>query len=295
MPLVSRTQDLEILLTVADCGGFSAAARQMDIQVAKVSRSISRLEDELDVTLINRTTRKLQFTDEGLLFLDQVRTGLQQLAVAEESLRQAKGKPGGRLRVDSASPFILHQLVPLMEEFRNCYPDIQLELVANETIIDLIERRTDIAIRIGDLDDSNLHARPLGRGKLHLVASPDYLQSRGVPKTPEALIQHDLIGFADAPHLNIWPFSNPLKIEPAISSSNGDVVRNLCLKGLGIALLSNFMVQDDIAGGKLISLMADQLVSPNRREKVQAVYYRNSAIAARISVFLDFIQPRLRL
>lgn len=295
MALISRTQDLEILLAVADCGGFSAAARQMDIQVAKVSRAVQRLEQELNVTLMNRTTRKLQFTDEGLLFLDRVRDGLQQLAVAEESLKQAKGKPGGRLRVDAASPFIQHQLVPLMEEFRRCYPDIQLELVANETIIDLIERRTDIAIRIGDLDDSNLHARPLGRGKLHLVASPDYLQRHGLPQTPEALQQHDLIGFADAPHLNIWPFSNPLKIEPVISASSGIVVRDLCLKGLGIALLSNFMVQDDIAGGKLISLMADQLVSPNRREKVQAVYYRNSALATRISAFLDFIQPRLRL
>ncbi len=295
MSLISRTQDLEILLTVADCGGFSAAARQMDIQVARVSRSISRLEKELKVTLINRTTRKLQFTDEGLFFLDQVRSGLQQLAVAEESLKQAKDTPGGRLRVDGASPFILHQLAPLMEEFRNCYPDIRLELVANETIIDLIERRTDIAIRIGDLDDSNLHARLLGRGKLHLVASPDYLQRRGVPQTQEALQQHDLIGFADAPHLNIWPFSNPMKIEPTISSSNGEVVRNLCLKGLGIALLSNFMVQDDIAEGSLIALMTEQLVSPNRREVVQAVYYQNSAIAARISAFLDFIQPRLKL
>ncbi|MBB1486249.1 LysR family transcriptional regulator [Oceanospirillum sediminis] len=295
MTIVSRTEDLEILLAVVDCGGFSAAARQLDIQVAKVSRAISRLEHELNATLMNRTTRRLQLTEEGKLFTEQVRSSLQQLAAAEESLKLAREAPSGRLRIDAASPFIIHQLVPLMTEFRQLYPSIQPELIANEAIIDLIEKRTDIAIRIGELEDSNLHARMLGRGRLHIVASPEYLDNYGIPETPQTLTRHQLIGFSDSPHLNLWPFKAALRITPAISSSNGEVVRQLCLQGHGLALLSNFMVTEDIQKGRLISVMQEQLVSPNRREQVQAVYYRNTSVAARITAFLDFIQPRLSL
>lgn len=295
MTIVSKTIDLEILLAVVDCGSFSAAARHLDIQVAKVSRAISRLENELDVTLMNRTTRHFQLTVEGELFVSNVRRGLQQLASAEEALKQAKDYPAGKLRVDAASPFIIHQLVPLIAEFHALYPDIELELVANETIIDLIERRTDIAIRIGELDDSNLHARFLGRTPLHIVASPTYLALKQAPTSPFDLDSHKLIGFSDAPHLNLWPFNTPKKIKPAISSSNGEVVRQLCLTGQGLALLSDFMVSDDIREGRLISIMNEQIQSPNRREVVQAVYYKNSAIAARILVFLDFLKPRLKL
>lgn len=322
MAIVSRTEDLEILLTVVDCGGFSAAARQLDIQVARVSRAVSRLESELNVTLMNRTTRRFQLTEEGLLFINRVREGLQHLAAAEESLKQAQEKPVGRLRVDAASPFILHQLVPLITGFSERYPGIQLELLANETIIDLIERRTDIAIRIGDLEDSNLHSRLLGRTPLHVVASPNYLAKRGTPHYAEALNQHQVIGFSDSPHLNLWPLrlseaspdlsehalgtsekyttktaldQKAIKVTPTLSSSNGEVVRQLCLQGQGLALLSNFMVADDIKQGRLISILNEQLISPNRREAVQAVYYKNSAVATRISAFLDYIQPRLSL
>lgn len=295
MTIVSRTIDLEILLAVVDCGSFSAAARHLDIQVAKVSRAISRLENELNVTLMNRTTRHFQLTVEGELFVSNVRIGLQQLASAEEALKEAKDYPAGKLRIDAASPFIIHQLVPLVTEFRSLYPDIELELVANETIIDLIERRTDIAIRIGKLEDSNLHARLLGKTRLHIVASPDYLSQNQVPASPCDLENHKLIGFSDSPHLNLWPFHNPIKIKPDVSSSNGEVIRQLCISGQGLALLSNFMVAKDIQQGRLISIMDDQIQSPNRREVVQAVYYKNSAIAARILVFLDFLKPRLKL
>lgn len=172
MTIISRNEDLEILLTVVDSGSFSSAARILDIQVAKVSRAVSRLEKELDSTLLNRTTRRLELTEEGRQFTQQVRLGLQQLAAAEEELKVLKGIPAGRLRVDAATPFILHQLVPHVAGFRERYPQVELELVANENIIDLIERRTDLAFRIGSLKDSNLHARYFGKSPLHVVASP---------------------------------------------------------------------------------------------------------------------------
>ncbi|MDP5291219.1 LysR family transcriptional regulator [Oceanimonas sp. CHS3-5] len=292
MAIISRTEDLEILLTVIDSGSLSAAARILDIQVARVSRALSRLEKELDCTLLNRTTRKLELTEEGRLFSDEVRRGLDRLARAEESLRALRGVPAGRLRVDAVTPFILHQLVP---GFRECYPQIELELVASENIIDLIERRTDLAIRIGDLQDSNLHARFLGRSPLHVVASPAYLKRHGTPQTLDALRHHQIIGFTDAPHLNRWPLSSPVTVVPNLSSSSGETIRQLCLAGQGLALLSEFMIQDDLAQGQLVSVLAHCVITPNAREPVHAVYYRNTALSSRITVFLDYVAPRLTL
>ncbi|MFV8781671.1 LysR family transcriptional regulator [Microbulbifer sp. SA54] len=295
MTIVSRTEDLEILLAVIDSGGFSAAARLLDIQVARVSRAVSRLESELGATLLNRTTRRLELTDEGQQFVSAVREGLRQLASAEDGLRAQRGRPSGRLRVDAVTPFLLHQLVPLVPAFRATYPDIQLELMANERIIDLIERRTDLAIRIGALEDSNLHAKLLGHSPLHLVASPDYLASNGKPMQIEDLDQHTFIGFADAPHLNILPFKQPRAMQPKIASSSGEAIRQIALAGQGIALLSNFMIRQDIEQGRLIPLLGSQLQSPNPRESVQAVYYRSDALPPRIAAFLEFISKRIRL
>ncbi len=295
MAIVSRTEDLEILLTVIDSGSLSAAARILDIQVAKVSRAVSRLEKELDSTLLNRTTRKLELTEEGRIFTEQVRNGLNQLAEAEENIRTLKGIPAGRLRVDAVTPFILHQLVPLVPGFRERYPQIELELVANENIIDLIERKTDLAVRIGALQDSNLHARFLGRSPLHIVASPSYLAQQGMPETPEALERHQIIGFADAPHLNRWPLTSQVPLHTSLSSSSGEAIRQLCLAGQGLALLSEFMICEDLANGRLIKVLDNHISTPNNRELVHAVYYRNTTLSSRITAFLDYITPRLKL
>ena len=295
MTIVSRTEDLEILLAVIDSGGFSAAARRLDIQVARVSRAVARLEAELNTTLLNRTTRRIELTEEGRRFVGNIRDGLQLLEAAEESLRSQQGKPSGRLRVDAATPFLLHQLVPLVPAFRAAYPDIQLELIANERIIDLIEHRTDLAIRIGPLESSNLHAKLLGHSPLHLVATPAYLNRAGTPVDTKDLAQHSLIGFADAPHLNILPLKKPQPYQPQLASSSGETVRQLALRDQGIALLSNFMVCEDLSSGRLISVLDTALQSPNSREPVHAVYYRSGALAPRLRVFLEFLDGRLRL
>jgi len=295
MTIISRTEDLEILLTVIDSGSFSAAARILDIQIAKVSRAVSRLEKDLNSTLLNRTTRKLELTEEGRIFTEQVRQGLHQLAEAEENIRTQAGIPLGKLRVDAATPFILHQLVPLIAGFRDLYPKIELELVSNENIIDLIERKTDLAIRIGALQDSNLHARFLGRSPLHIVASPSYLATQGMPETLDALAQHQIIGFADAPHLNRWPLSGQVNLPIALTSSSGETIRQLCLAGQGLALMSEFMIREDLSNGRLVKVLDGSIVSPNNRELVHAVYYRNTGLSSRITAFLDYIQPRLKL
>ncbi|MBY5992538.1 LysR family transcriptional regulator [Ferrimonas balearica] len=291
----SRSDDLQLFVAVVDSGSFSAAAERLDVQVAKVSRAVRRLETQLGTTLLNRTTRRLELTEEGAQFAQSVRQGLEQLAAAEARLQQQGGRPSGRLRVDAASPFVQHQLVPHIGAFRQAYPEIQLELSASDGIIDLLEKRTDLAIRVGALGDSTLHARPLGRSALHLVASPDYLAEAGTPDNVEALMRHSLLGFIPPSRLNLWPLAGDLAIRPTIAASSGETLRQLALQGQGIACLSHFMVARDLAEGALVPVLAPQQTPQPEREQVSAVYYRNSALAPRIQVFLDFIQPRLSL
>ena len=291
----AKTEDLEMFLTVVDSGSFSAAANLLDQQVAKVSRAVSRLENTLQCTLLNRTTRRLELTEEGHTFIKYARDGLNTLQTGEEAIKLLKQAPSGKLRIDAASPFVLHQLVPRIDEFTKQYPHITLDITSHDSIIDLLEHKTDLAIRIGDLKDSNLNAKKLGVSKLYLVASPAYLKTAlGISKISD-LNQHKLIGFTDSPKLNNWPLKSTTNLKFNLMASSGETVRQLCLANQGVALLSHFMIGDDLKTGKLIEVLPNSIITPNNREVVQAVYYKNSAISSRIVAFLDFIKPKLSL
>lgn len=291
----TRSDDLEILLAVVDSGGFSAAAELLDIQVARVSRAVSKVESQVGVSILNRTTRRIELTEEGRQFVEAIRIGLLQIQQAEEEIITRGELPRGRLRVDAASPFVFHQLVPLIQPFKQTYPDIELELTSNEGFVDLLEKKTDLAIRIGNLTDSTLHARPLGKSLLYIVASPDYLSRRGFPNKSSDLIHHDLLGFSTPKALNDWPLKGFTRFTPTLTSSNGETLRQLALTGNGIACLSGFMVKKDIAEGRLIPLLESEKITNTGREQINAVYYKSSTVAKRISAFIDFIQPKLIL
>ncbi|WAJ71664.1 LysR family transcriptional regulator [Catenovulum adriaticum] len=295
MGVKSKTEDLENFITVVESGSFTGAANLQNTQVAKISRSVARLEKELDVTLLNRSTRRIELTEEGHLFLKYAKEGLSSLNRGEEALNDLRGCPKGKLRVDAASPFLIHQIIPYIEDFQITFPDIQLDLISNENIVDLIEKKTDVAIRIGKLADSNLYAKNLGNSKLHLVASPRYLAKFNAPQSPLELKKHKLIGFTDSPKLNNWYLKENVEIKPYLTASNGEALRQLALNGNGIALLSNFMIKKDLANKSLIEILPEMVISPNPREEVHAVYYKNSAVSSRIAAFIDFFSKRFTL
>ncbi|MNF41678.1 HTH-type transcriptional regulator DmlR [compost metagenome] len=292
----STLDELQAFTAVVDTGSITAAAEQLAQTASGVSRALSRLEDKLDVTLLRRTTRRLELTEEGEAFLAQARRILAQVEEAEEQMALRRQKPAGRLRVNAASPFMLHVLVPLVAGFRQRYPEIELELHSSEQIIDLIEHRTDVAIRIGPLRDSTLHARPLGSSRIRVLASPDYLKAQGTPKKVEDLQGHSLLGFTQPESLNHWPLrhalGDSLQIEPAIKASSGETLRQLALAGAGLACLSDFMTQADRADGSLVQVLAADTVEV--RQPIHAVYYRNTALASRIACFLDFVAECLK-
>lgn len=291
----TRSDDLTILLAVVDHGGFTAAADSLSIQVARVSRSISKIEKQLGVTILNRTTRSIVLTEPGLKFVEQVRVALLSLEQAEQEIMAGDELPSGRLRIDAASPFIFHQIIPLIASFNDAFPKIEIELTSSENYVDLIEKRADLAIRIGKLSDSTLHARKLGNSQLFIVASPQYLAKSGIPKNSNELIAHQLIGFSNSKTLNKWPISGLQPIQPDLTASNGETLRQLTLAGNGIACLSGFMVKEDLKSGRLIAILENSKLTDTGREEIHAVYYKSSSVARRISTFIDFIQPKLTL
>ena len=288
-------QNMRAFSCVAEAGSFTAAAVQLDTTTANVSRAVSNLEAHLQTRLLNRTTRRMDLTEEGKYFFEQAKLILDQMEQLEERLSSRQQTPSGRLRINAASPFMLHAVVPYIDEFRRLYPDIQLELNSNDLIIDLLEQSTDIAIRIGTLADSTLHARSLGCSPLLIVASPAYLKKHGAPQQVADLSEHTLLGFTQNEGLNQWPLryvhGDRWPINPAIGASSGETVRHLALEGQGIACLSHFMTIDDIRAGRLKVLLAE--FNSGYRQPINAVYYRNSQLALRIQCFLDFIQSKL--
>ncbi|MCY1344025.1 HTH-type transcriptional regulator DmlR [compost metagenome] len=288
--------ELQVFAAVVDSGSISAAAEHLAQTASGVSRALSRLEDKLEVTLLRRTTRRLELTEEGAAFLAQARRILASVEEAEEQMRVRRQRPAGRLRVNTASPFMLHAIVPLVGEFRARYPEIELELHSNDQIIDLLEQRTDVAIRIGALPDSSLHARPLCQSRRRVLASPAYLARHGTPPSVEALAGHSLIGFTQPDSLNDWPLRHALgqhwRIVPSLKASSGDTVRALALAGEGLVCLSDFMTDADRAAGRLVEVLAAQRVES--LQPIHAVYYRNTALASRIACFLDFLGERMR-
>ncbi len=299
----TSTDELLVFVTVIDSGSITAAAEKLGQTVSGVSRALTRLEKKLDTALVRRTTRRLHLTDEGEAFLQRARAILDAMEEAEESVTRGRARPSGRLRVDAASPFMLHCIAPHMKAFSALYPEIRLELTSNERIVDLLEQKVDIAIRIGALQDSTLHARALGSSQLRVLASPAYLAEYGEPKSVEALRAHRLIGFTAPEHLNRWPLregragraggSASLKIEPAITASSGETLRQLVLSGWGVACLADFMTAADVRDGRLVPILGNVLV--DERQPVSAVYYQSASLSGRVQSFLDFIAERVKL
>ncbi|MFY2595582.1 LysR substrate-binding domain-containing protein [Achromobacter xylosoxidans] len=287
--------EMQVFIAIVDCGSITAAADALQQTISATSRTMTRLEEKLQTTLMRRTTRRLELTEEGSAYLEQARKIIAAVEETEEQMRARRNQPAGRLRVDAASPFMLHVIVPLVPGYRQRYPKVELELNSNEGNIDLLERRTDLALRIGSLKDSSLHAVPIGRSRVRVLASPGYLAAHGTPKRVADLREHTLLGFSQLESLNGWPLEDadgqPLHIQPSIRSFSGETLRQLALNDAGIVCLSDFMTRADRLSGALRQLFPRQTLDV--RQPVNAVYYRNTAISSRIKSFIDYLVESL--
>jgi DNA-binding transcriptional LysR family regulator len=291
--------DVDALIAFAaviDTGSFSAAAERLGQTPSGVSRTISRLEEHLGMTLMHRTTRRLQLTEEGTWLLGRARSLLADLANTELEAAARRSQPSGLVRVNAATPALDHLLAPLLPDFLEAYPLVQLELVSGETYVDLIEERADLAIRIGALPDSTLNARRLGASHIRVLAAPSYLEKHGAPAGVEDLKAHRTLGFTAPGSLNTWPLRHAggegWTVTPSVVASSGETVRHLALSGTGIASLSDFLTRADVEAGRLLPVLEDATL--HWTQPVWAVFYKQGALAPRVSALVDFLAKRLQ-
>ncbi|MET1533190.1 LysR substrate-binding domain-containing protein [Burkholderia sola] len=283
-------------VTIADTGSLTGAADKLHQPTSVMSRILRRLEEKLDTTLIRRTTRRLEVTQEGTLFLDYARDIIASVEFAEEQIASQRETPAGRLRINAAMPFMQHVIAPMMPGFRDAYPAIAAELHTSDEIIDLLEQRADVAIRIGELRDSTLHARKLGSSRLRILASPAYLEKAGVPTSVADLANHTLLGFVQPETLNHWPLrtedGDVYRIHPALQASSGETLLTLALNGAGIVCLADYMTGAYRRDGSLVELLVDDTVE--FRQPIHAVFYRNATLSSRVVSFLDYVGAQLK-
>ena len=295
---VNRSGEMEVFVKVVELGGFSAAARVFRMTPSAVSKLVARLEARLGTRLVNRSTRRLQLTPEGCAFYER---GVRVLADLDEAERcaTANERPTGRLRVSVNVPVGMHILLPLVPEFLALHPGVQLDIALTDEVIDLLEERTDVAIRNGPLKSSRLVARKLGKTRMIVVGAPSYFDRCGVPETPEDLDRHNRLGFNYARTIEGWPFLvNGARITVPIAGnaqlSDGEALRRVTVGGLGLARLAFFLVKDDIAAGRLRPVL--EQYNTGDVEDVHAVYLgQGGHLPARVRAFLDFLVERVRI
>ena len=289
--------ELDTFVSIVDEGTISQAAEHLGVTVSAVSRALSRLEKKLNTSLFRRTTRRLELTQEGEKYLERVRSILSDLEDAGDMMVKNKEVPSGKLRIDAATPFMLHVIAPLIDKYSNAYPQIDIELVSNESLVDLLEARTDVAVRIGELKDSSLSATPLGLSHIRILASPVYLKKHCTPKIVEDLVHHQLLGFNSLEKLNDWPIydaaNNLFHIHTNIKADSGETLRQLALCGIGIVCLSDFMTYQDIQKGDLIQLFESSTIK--MQQPINLVYYKNRKLSERVSSFIEFLKAEVTL
>lgn len=291
----STLEEQQAFVTVVDSGSITGAAERLGITVSGVSRALNRLEQKLGATLLRRTTRRLELTEEGETFLNHCRRILAAVEEAEEAMLDRHNQPQGRLRINAAPSFMQFVIVPVIGEFRARYPGITLELNTHDRFVDLLEQRVDLAIRIGKLEDSSLHARLLGHSPLRLLASPAYLERHGAPQSIDELAHHSLMGFSQLEHLNHWPLiradGKPLHITPTLAASSGSTLIELAIAGEGIVCLADFMTIVPRQQGTLVDVLPALI--ERQAQAVNAVYYRQATLSLRARLFMDFLAEQL--
>ncbi|NVZ50641.1 LysR family transcriptional regulator [Pseudomonas sp. B6002] len=295
---INRLAEMEVFVRVIELGNFSAAARDFRITPSAVSKLLTRLETRLQARLLNRSTRRLTPTPEGHGFYEQC---VRILADVEDAERNTagKGEPRGALRVSASVPFAQGVLLPLLAGFLLRYPGITLDVVLTDQVVNLVEERTDVAIRHGPLENSRLVARKLGTTRMVVVAAPAYVQRHGLPGTPQDLSAHNRLDFGYTRTLKGWPFLVDgaqwlVSPEGNLTASDGEALRQMALAGIGLARLDEFQVVDDIAAGALVPVL--QAFNPGDIDPVHAVFLGQGAqMPLRVRVFLDYLVANVHL
>jgi DNA-binding transcriptional LysR family regulator len=293
---MDRFHSMQIFIAVADTEGFASAARKLYMSPPAVTRTISALEDHLGVLLFHRTTRQVKLTDAGIRFLEDCRRILADLDEAEDSVAGAHRVPRGKLFITASSRFGCLHVAPLLIEFLERYPEISMQTLFVDRVVNLIDEGLDVAIRIGDLPDSTLTAIRVGSVRRVICASPEYLDARGIPQAPEDIAAHNIVQFSSLASKTEWHFKGSegeitVPFSTRLTVNTADVAIAAAVAGCGLTLVLSYMITQEVVSGKLKIVLADY---ENASLPVHVVYQEGRKAAAKVRAFVDFAVDRLR-
>lgn len=293
---MDRVGDLALFLRVLDLGSISAAARSLDLSVAVASQRLKRLERDLGVRLLHRTTRQLHATPEGAALAEQGRALVEDLEALTGGLRQAATEVAGSLRLTASASFGRQYLSPLLPEFLARYPRVKVSVNLNDQLLDLVSSGFDMAIRIGALEDSTLVARKLAPNRRVICASPEYVRRRGMPNSPEELARHECLMLVGSQgRQDLWRLHDragreiAVRVSGRFESNLGELLRDAAVAGLGIAVHSTWHVNEDLRAKRLVAVMPDYGVAESG---IYAVMPQRRLIPPRVRAFSDFLAER---
>jgi DNA-binding transcriptional LysR family regulator len=280
---------MSVFVRVVERGSFSAVARELGTTQPTISKQISALEQRLGGRLIARSTRQLSLADEGQRYYQQCRDILAAIDNAEHSFQTGREAVAGPLRVASSVSFGRLQLAPRLRGFLQVHPQVSVDLRLSDQNVDLLSEGVDVAIRIGELKDSNLIARQIGLTRRLTVASPAYLAQHPGPQTPEELAQHNCLLFTLLKQFDTWSFDDgrySVQVRGNVHSNNSEAIREMVLSGLGISLSPSWLYREDIDAGRVVQIMPKHTPSSL---PIYAVFPANRRQSARVRTFVDFL------
>ncbi len=292
---MDRFSALNAFVKVAETRSFSEAAEKVGLSKSAVSRLVAGLEADLGVRLFHRTTRSIAMTEAGQGYFDRASRILADLEEADLAVSQLQAAPRGRLRVSAPMSFGFLHLAPALPDFLHLYPEVRIDVAMNDRFVDLVEEGFDVAVRIGQLEDSGLIARRLAPVRLAVCASPDYLARRGVPLAPEDLRSHDCLCNSNLAHAHEWKFIRPdgsqvtVSVDGPLTVNNGDSLKAAALGGLGIITLPTFIVGEELSRGSLVSLLEAYLPG---QIALHALYPHARHLSPKVRAFVDFLAAR---
>lgn len=292
---MDRLREMEVFVAVAEAGSLAKAGTHLRMSPPAVTRAVSALESRLGARVFNRTTRGLTITEVGQRFLESARRVLADLEAAEREAVGESSAPQGHLTVTAPVTLGRALLAPIVGSFLSEHPRITASVYLVDRVVNLVEEGIDIAVRIGELPDSNLVARSVGVVRRVLVASPRYLEQRGLPTSPKDLKLHSLIAFTGLVRNREWRFgaggrSSGVVLSPTFEINDAAAAIHAAQMGHGITVALSYMVQDGIRDGRLVSVLDDWI---SEVDPVNLVFLQSRLIAPKVRAFVDFVTPSL--
>ncbi|RZI65649.1 MAG: LysR family transcriptional regulator [Variovorax sp.] len=294
---MDRLRAFEVFVTVVARGSFTKAADALDTSPANVTRYVNDLEAHLGTRLLNRSSRRLSLTEGGEALYERAKSILEEVAETEALATTASLQPRGRLRINAPLSFGIQVLAPLWPRFMAKYPDVELDVVLIDRVVDIVEEGYDLAIRISRVGSTSHVARRLSRSRNIVCASPGYIAAHGMPQVPADLARHVCLGYTYGATSDEWQFIGPdgmpdsVRVRWAMRANNGDTARAAALAGAGVIWQPSFLVGEDVRAGRLVEVMAGYRMPDI---DIQAIYASRRHLSAKVRVMVDFLAETLQ-